>query len=60
MLGRISKSTTVALLFLFLAVVHAAPLATEKRTLNTSVRLARDGENLSQPTTVTTTNTIQT
>ncbi|KAH9851453.1 hypothetical protein C2E23DRAFT_869377 [Lenzites betulinus] len=60
MLGLSSKSVTAVLFLLFLGVVHAAPLATEKRSVNTSVRLARDDENLSQPTTVQTTNTIQT
>ncbi|KAI0818467.1 hypothetical protein BC628DRAFT_1413889 [Trametes gibbosa] len=60
MLGLSSKSAA-ALLFLFsIALVHAAPLATEKRSVHTSLRLARDEENLSQPTTVQTTNTIQT
>ncbi|KAI0633894.1 hypothetical protein C8Q77DRAFT_1218114 [Trametes polyzona] len=60
MLGLSSKSATVALLLLFLGVVHAAPLATEKRTFDTSVRVARDEDNISQPTTVQTTNVIQT
>ncbi|CDO77637.1 hypothetical protein BN946_scf184946.g31 [Trametes cinnabarina] len=59
MLGQ-SKSATLALLLLFLAVVHAVPLDSQKRTLNSSLRLARDGDNLSQSTTVQTTNTIQT
>ncbi|KAL7281025.1 hypothetical protein ACG7TL_004327 [Trametes sanguinea] len=59
MLG-LSKSATLALLFLSLGVAHAVPLASQKRTVDTSLRLARDGDNLSQSTTVQTTNTIQT
>ncbi|KAI0373582.1 hypothetical protein BV20DRAFT_1033871 [Pilatotrama ljubarskyi] len=60
MLGHYSMSATLALFLLFLGVVHAAPLASEIRNVHTSLRLARDDENLSQPTTIQTTNTIQT
>ncbi|KAI0766873.1 hypothetical protein BD413DRAFT_605658 [Trametes elegans] len=59
MLGH-SKSATLALLLLFLGVAYAAPLVSEKRTVNTSVRVPRDGDNLGQPITVQTKNTIQT
>ena len=59
MLGH-SKSATLALLLLFLGVVHSAPLAPQKRTINTSVRVARDGDNLDQSVTLQTSNTIQT
>ncbi|TBU44704.1 hypothetical protein BD309DRAFT_990082 [Dichomitus squalens] len=62
MLG--SKSATVALLHLFLLFLgpaSAAPTDLTKRTEQTSyLRLARDGDNLSQSTTVTTTSTLQT
>ncbi|KAI0644473.1 hypothetical protein C8Q79DRAFT_1056006 [Trametes meyenii] len=60
MLGLYSKSATLALLLLCLGAVHAAPLAAEKRTVSTALRLARDGDNLSQSTTVQTQETIQT
>ncbi|KAI0326865.1 hypothetical protein GY45DRAFT_1222576, partial [Cubamyces sp. BRFM 1775] len=59
MLGH-SKSATLALLLLFLGVVHSAPLAPQKRTLDTSVRVARDGDNLDHSVTLQTSNTIQT
>ena len=59
MLGH-SKSATLALLLLFLGVVHSAPLAPQKRTVNTSVRVARDGDNLDHSVTLQTSNTIQT
>ena len=62
MLG--SNSATVALLHLFLLFLgpaFAAPTVPSKRTEQTSyLRLARDGDNLSQSTTVTTTSTLQT
>ncbi|KAI0666685.1 hypothetical protein C8Q78DRAFT_444882 [Trametes maxima] len=60
MLGLYSKSATLALLLLCLGAVHAAPLAAEKRTVSTALRLARDGENISQSTTLQTQETIQT
>ena len=62
MLG--SKSTAVAFLSLFLLFASpavAAPAAPAKRTEQSSyVRLARDGDNLSQSTTVQVTNILQT
>ena len=62
MLG--SKSTAIALLNLFLLFASpavAAPATPEKRTEQSSyVRLARDGDNLSQSTTIQTTNILQT
>ncbi|RPD63640.1 hypothetical protein L227DRAFT_584223 [Lentinus tigrinus ALCF2SS1-6] len=61
MLGY-SKSATVAFLLTFLLLLgHAngAPAIPEKRT-HSALRVARDGENLSQSTTVQVTQTIQT
>ena len=61
MLGY-SKSATVAFLLtflLFLGHANAAPAIPEKRT-HSALRVARDGENLSQSTTVQVTQTLQT
>ncbi|KAI8975909.1 hypothetical protein BD414DRAFT_497289 [Trametes punicea] len=55
-----SKFATLAFLLLLVGVANAAPLTPQKRVVNTSLRLARDGDNLTQSTTVQTTNTIQT
>ena len=63
MLGY-SNAATVALLHIFLLLagsVHGAPAAAvDKRTVHTGLRLARDGDNLSQSTTVQTTTILQT
>ncbi|TFK85560.1 hypothetical protein K466DRAFT_588004 [Polyporus arcularius HHB13444] len=61
MLGY-SKSATVAFLLtflLFLGPANGAPALPEKRTIS-ALRVARDGENLSQSTTVQVTTTLQT
>ncbi|RDX48099.1 hypothetical protein OH76DRAFT_1456549 [Lentinus brumalis] len=62
MLGY-SKSATVAFLLtflLFLGPANGAPALPEKRTMHSALRVARDGENLSQSTTVQVTTTLQT
>ena len=62
MLGY-SKSATVAFLhifLLFLGSVHGAPAPIDKRTVHSGLRLARDGDNLSQSVTLQTTTILET